>query len=81
MLATIVDLNAIWKILLAAFAVGVGVTAIFGQGALAATRISIARREGRGGGLAADSLVVALAAVVCVAVIVVGFLAMMHKSS
>jgi hypothetical protein len=31
MLATIVDIDAIWKILLAAFAVGVGVTAIFGR--------------------------------------------------
>jgi hypothetical protein len=80
MLATIVDLNAIWKILLAAFAVGVGVTAIFGQGALAAARISTARRERRGG-VVADGLVVVLAAVVCVAAIVVGFLAMMHKSS
>ena len=81
MLATIVDLDAIWKILLAAFAVGVGVTAIFGQGALAATRIATARRERRGGGVVADGLVVAFAAAVCVAAIVIGFIAMMHKSS
>ena len=79
MLATIVDLDAMWKILLAALAVGVGVTAIFGQGALAAARISTARRERRGG-LVADGLVIAVAAAVCVAAIVVGFLAMMHKS-
>jgi hypothetical protein len=45
MLATIVDIDAIWKILLAAFAVGVGVTAIFGEAALAAQRIAAARRE------------------------------------
>jgi hypothetical protein len=80
MLATIVDIDAIWKILLAAFAVGVGVTAIFGQGALAAQRIAAARREGRPAETAADALVVVFAGLVCVAAIVIGFLAMMHKS-
>jgi hypothetical protein len=80
MLATIVDIAAIWKILLAAFAVGVGVTAIFGEGAIAAARISIARREGRSPS-PADGLAIALAAAVCVAAIVIGFIAMMHKSS
>jgi hypothetical protein len=80
MLATIVDIDAIWKILLAAFAVGVGVTAVFGEGALAAARITAARRNGRPGETAADALVVVLAGIVCVAVIVVGFVAMLHKS-
>jgi hypothetical protein len=79
MLATIVDLDAIWKILLAAFAVGVGVTAIFGQGALAAARLASARREGRSA-FVADGLVAGIAALVCVAVIVLGFIAMLHKS-
>jgi hypothetical protein len=74
-----VDTDAVWKILVAAFAVGVGVTAIFGQGALAATRIATDRREGRAGAIA-DGLVIALAAVVCVAALVIGFIAMMHKS-
>jgi hypothetical protein len=78
MLATIVDFDAIWKIVLAAFAVGVGVTALFGQGALAAARIATARREGRSA--AADGLVITLAAVVCAAAVVVGFMAMLHKS-
>jgi hypothetical protein len=80
MLATIVDLDAMWKILVAAFAVGVGVTAVFGQGALAASRLAEARRERRAA-LLADGLLVGLAAVVCLAAIVIGFLAMMHKSS
>jgi hypothetical protein len=80
MLATIVDIDAIWKILLAAFAVGVGVTAIFGEGAIAASRIATARREGRSAHLT-DGLVIALAAIVCVATLVVGFTAMIHKSS
>jgi hypothetical protein len=80
MLATIVDIDAIWKILLGAFAVGVGVTAIFGEGALAAARIAVARREGRPAETAADTLVVVFAGLVCVAAIVVGFIAMLHKS-
>jgi hypothetical protein len=80
MLATIVDIDAIWKILLAAFAVGVGVTAIFGEGALAATRIAAARRNGRPAETAADALVVVFAGLVCVAAIVIGFIAMLHKS-
>jgi len=80
MLATIVDVDAIWKILLAAFAVGVGVTAIFGEGAIASTRIAAARREGRSGDLLANALVIGFAAIVCLAAIVIGFIAMMHKT-
>jgi hypothetical protein len=80
MLATIVDIDAIWKILLAAVAVGVGVTAIFGEGALAARRIAAARRDGRPANAVANGLVVAFAAFACAAAIVVGFIAMMHKS-
>jgi hypothetical protein len=80
MLATIVDIDAIWKILLAAFAVGVGVTAVFGEGALAAARITAARRNGRPAETAANALVVVLTGILCVAAIVVGFVAMLHKS-
>jgi hypothetical protein len=80
MLATIVDIDAIWKILVAAFAVGVGVTAIFGEGALAAQRIAAARRQERQGDTVANGLVVACAALVCIAAVVIGFIAMMHKS-
>jgi hypothetical protein len=80
MLATIVDIDALWKILLAAFAVGVGVTAIFGEGAIASTRIAAARREGRSGDLLVNGVVIVLAGLVCIGAIAVGFLAMMHKS-
>jgi hypothetical protein len=80
MLATIVDVDAIWKILLAAFAVGVGVTAIFGEGAIAATRIAAARREGRSGDLLANALVIGFAGLVWLGAIVIGFTAMMHKT-
>jgi hypothetical protein len=80
MLATIVDIDAIWKILLAAFAVGVGVTAIFGEGAIAARRIATARREGRMGETLLNAFVVGFAGLVCIAAIVIGLIAMLHKS-
>jgi hypothetical protein len=79
MIAAIVDTAALWKIVVAVFAVGVGATAIFGQGAMALARIEQARREDRAGVAAFDVAVVALAAVVCVAALVVGFVAMTHK--
>jgi hypothetical protein len=79
MLATIIDFDAIWRILLAAFAVGVGVTAIFGQGALAAERLRDARQRGRTGDVLVDGLVVALAGLVCLGALVIGLIAMTHK--
>jgi hypothetical protein len=77
-LAAIVDTAALWKIVVAVFAVGVLATAVFGQGAMALARIERARREG-GAVPALDVAVVALTALVCVAVLVVGFIAMTHK--
>jgi hypothetical protein len=79
MLATIVDIHALWKILLAAFAVGVGVTAIFGEGAIAVQRVATARREGRTADVLLNGVVIAFAALVCLGAIVVGFIAMTHK--
>jgi hypothetical protein len=49
-LAAIVDTAALWKIVVAVFAVGVPATAVFGQGAMALARIERARREGGGAG-------------------------------
>jgi hypothetical protein len=80
MLATIVDGTAVAKILAAALVVGLGITALYGQGALSLERISAARREHRRGAVIANGLVVAIAALACVAVLVVGFIAMTHKS-
>ena len=74
MLATIVDLHALGKILLAALVVGVGVTALFGQGALAAERIAQRR-----GVLVRDGAIVTLAAAVCIAALVFGVIAMTNK--
>jgi hypothetical protein len=69
MLATIIDWDALWKIFLVVLAVGVGGTALFGQGV-----ISYERRSG-----VLDYAVVGLTAIVCAGVLVVGFIAMTHK--
>ena len=74
MLATIVDFHALGKILLAALVVGVGVTFLFGQGALAAERFS----QGRAVALR-DGAIIAVAAAACVVALVFGVIAMTNK--
>jgi hypothetical protein len=59
--------------------VGVGVTAIFGQGALAAERLRDARQRGRTGDVLVNGLVVALAGLVCLGALVIGLIAMTHS--
>jgi hypothetical protein len=73
MLATIVDFAALWKILLAALAVGVGLTAMFGEGVAALSRMRA------GHSAVANSLVLAVAGLACAAALVAGFIAMTHK--
>jgi hypothetical protein len=79
MLATIVDTTAIAKILLAALVVGVGVTAVFGQGVAAAERFEAARRDRDTGSIVRDGAIIALAGAVCVVALAVGVVAMTHK--
>ena len=68
-----VDVDALWKILLAALLVGVGLTALFGEG------VAALERTRRGSAVAANALIVALAAAVCLAALAAGFVAMTHK--
>jgi hypothetical protein len=77
MLATIVDLHALWKILVAALAVGVGVTFLFGQGALAAERLT--QRRASGAGLLRDGALVTVAAAACIVALIFGVVAMTNK--
>jgi|tagenome__1003787_1003787.scaffolds.fasta_scaffold20790591_2 hypothetical protein len=79
MLAAIVDTGALWKIVLCAFAGGVGVTAIFGFGVARLEALQQARDRRRGASVALNGTVVAICAAVCVAALVLGFLAMTHK--
>ena len=68
-LATLIDFAALWKIFLVVVLVGVGGTALFGQGV-----ISYERRSG-----VLDYAVVALTAIACLGALVIGFIAMTHK--
>jgi hypothetical protein len=79
LLASVVDLAALWKIALAALCGGAGVTAIFGVGVLRGEAIGRARERGDSAAVARNGVVVAGCALVCVAAIVVGVVAMMHK--
>jgi hypothetical protein len=78
-LASVVDLAALWKIALAALCGGVGVTAIFGVGVLRGEAAGRARERGDTAAAALNGLIVAACALVCVAAIVVGVVAMTHK--
>jgi hypothetical protein len=80
MLATVVDIAAILKILLAALVVGVGVTAVYGQAAQAAGRLARARRDGDTAEVVGSALIIGVAAVLCLAALALGFVAMTHKS-
>ena len=79
MLATLVDTAALWKIVLAAFAGGVGLTAIFGIGAIRVEALSRSAPERSGGDRAASTVVVVVCAAIWLAALVVGFIAMTHK--
>jgi hypothetical protein len=82
MLATIVDFHALWKILLAALVVGVGVTFLFGQGALAAERLTQARSGNHPTSTLSylrDATLITLAAAACIAAIILGIVAMTNK--
>ncbi len=78
-LASVVDLDALWKIVLIALGGGVGVTAIFGFGVLRLETLDQARADGRTATALVAGATVALCAVVCLAAVVFGVLAMTHK--
>ena len=79
MLAAIVDVSALWKVLLVALCAGVGITALYGQGIVSLERFTEARRAGDTGAVVASGLVVGLVALVCLGTLVAGFLAMTHE--
>ncbi|WP_026912702.1 hypothetical protein [Patulibacter minatonensis] len=78
-LAQVVDLDALWKIVLIALGGGVGVTAIFGFGVLRGEALEQARTEGRSTAVLVNGALVALCGAVCLAAIVFGVIAMTHK--
>jgi len=80
MFAAIVDWHALWKIALVAFVGGVGVTALYGFLVMRAEALERARERGETATVAANGLVVGVCAAVCLAALVLGFIAMTHKS-
>ena len=79
MIATLVDWAALGKGALAAVIGGIGFVTAFSFVVLAGSRITADRRE-VGRARATDVLLAAAAGLVCLAALVVGLLAMMHKS-
>ena len=79
MIATIVDTEALWQTIVAAFVAGVGTTIVFSFAILGATRVAEANREGH----RLQATVFAGLMIVCllatVAAIVVGVIVMTTK--
>lgn len=79
MIATIVDWSALGKGALVALVGGVGVVTAFSLVVLAGSRITTSRRSG-GRAAAGDIALITAGGLVCLAALVVGLLAMMHKT-
>jgi len=79
MIATIVDWAALWKIFVVVLIVGVGITSLFGEGLISLDRFERARRDGKTGAVVLNSVTIGLTALVFVAALVAGFVAMTHK--
>ncbi len=79
MIATIVDTEALWQTIVAAFAAGVGTTIVFSLAILGATRFSEANRDGHGVQAVVFGALTALGLLATVAAIVVGVIVMTSK--
>ena len=79
MLATIVDTNALWQTIAAAFVAGVGTILVFLLAILGAARFGDASRDGRTIQAAAFATLGVLALLATVAAIVVGVIVMTTK--
>ncbi len=79
MLATIVDTEALWQTVVAAFIAGVGTTLVFSLAILGAARFGEASRDGRSLEAACYAVLGALGLMATVAAIVVGVVVMTTK--
>ena len=73
-----VDVDALWKIVLVALAGGVGVTAVYGFGLVGHSRITGARAAGQRPAVA-DVALTAVAGGVCVAAVALGLYSLTRK--
>jgi len=79
MLATVVDTNALWQTVLAAFVAGVGTTLVFSLAILGAVRFADASREGRSLEAAIFATLGVLGLVATAAAIIFGVIVMTTK--
>jgi hypothetical protein len=78
-LASVIDFDALWKIVLIALCGGVGVTAVFGVGVIRSEALFQARERGDQGAVLLNGTAVVACGLICLAAVVVGVLAMTHK--
>ena len=78
-MATIVDVDVLLKVVAAAFAAGIGITAIFGLVIYGSTRFADLRREGSAVGAAAFATFAAVGFAAFVAAVVLGIVVMTSK--
>jgi hypothetical protein len=78
-MATIVDTDVLLEVVGAAFAAGIGITAIFGLVIYGSTRFDDLRRAGNAGGAAAFATFAAVGLAAFVAAVVLGLVVMTSK--
>jgi hypothetical protein len=78
-MATIVDIDVLLEVVGAAFAAGIGITAIFGFVIYGSTRFDDLRREGNAVGAAAFATFAAVGFAAFVAAVVLGIVVMTSK--
>jgi hypothetical protein len=78
-MATIVDTDVLLKVVGAAFAAGIGISAIFGLVIYGSTRFADFRREGNATGAAAFAIFAAAGSLAFVAAVVYGIVVMTNK--
>lgn len=79
--AQVVKWSALGNEALIALIGGVGVVVAYGFVVIGSTRMGIARREGHGGAAIGHLALAVVGGLICVAAIVLGIIAMTHKSS
>jgi hypothetical protein len=78
-LGSVVDWEALGKVVVAAFVAGIGVTIVFATAIYGATRFADMRRDGRDGGAIAFGVFTAVALGACAAAVVLGIIVMTQK--
>ena len=76
-IATMIDVDALWHVALYSFLAGIGLVTAYATGVLALDRIG--RSEAAPGARAGWTLIVSVAALVCLGLLAVGFWAMTQK--